>query len=88
MKKYHVKKGDAVVVNAGDWKGEKAKVTALLSKKDRVVLELTEMTDAKREKLGTRNIKKTRANSEGGRVPRALSVHVSNVSLQAAKSAE
>ena len=40
MKKYHVKKNDQVVVNSGNFRGEKATVVAVLTKNDRVVLKL------------------------------------------------
>ena len=38
MKKYHVKKGDKVLVNTGKFKGEEATVEVVLTKNDRVVL--------------------------------------------------
>ncbi len=79
QKKYHVKKGDKVIVNTGSWKGEKATIVAVLKKKDRVVLELAEMTDKKRERAGRKTVRKTRQNPEGGIIERSISVHVSNV---------
>ena len=82
MKKYHVKKNDQVVVNSGNYRGEKATVVAVLSKNDRVVLKL-EKGDAN---LGKRTIKKSKANPNGGLVERAVSVHVSNVKKAAAEA--
>lgn len=79
MNKYHVKKGDAVVVNTGEWKNREAKIVAVLPKKDRVVLEITGLTDDDRSKLGKRSIKKSQQNPNGGMVERSVSVHVSNV---------
>lgn len=78
-KKYHVKKGDAVVVNSGKWKGENAKILAVLKKKDRVVLELAELTPKKEKKIGLRTMKKTSDKAPSGLVQRSVSVHVSNV---------
>ena len=75
MKKYHVKKNDQVVVNSGNYRGEKATVVAVLTKNDRVVLKL----DKGDAKLGKRTIKKSKANPNGGMIDRAVSVHVSNV---------
>ena len=75
MKKYHVKKDDQVVVNSGNFRGEKATVVAVLTKKDRVVLKL----DKGDAKLGNRTIKKSKANPNGGLIERSVSVHVSNV---------
>ncbi|MBQ6353019.1 MAG: KOW motif-containing protein [Lentisphaeria bacterium] len=82
MKKYHVKKDDQVVVNSGNFRGEKATVVAVLSKNDRVVLKL-EKGDAK---LGKRTVKKSKANPNGGMIERAVSVHVSNVKKVAAEA--
>jgi large subunit ribosomal protein L24 len=76
--KYHVKKGDKVVVNSGVWKGEKATVAAVLKKKDRVVLEISDMTPEKQQRIG-RRVKKTSENPKGVLIERAVSVHVSNV---------
>ncbi len=81
MKKlYHVKKGDTVRVNTGNWKGVTATVIAVLQKKDRLVLEISDMTPAQKAQLGKRTIKKTQQNP-GQLVDRAVSVHVSNVNL-------
>ncbi len=82
MKKYHVKKNDQVVVNSGNYRGEKATVVAVLTKNDRVVLKL----DKGDAKLGKRTIKKSKANPNGGLVERAVSVHVSNVKKAAAEA--
>ena len=82
MKKYHVKKNDQVVVNSGNYRGEKATVVAVLTKNDRVVLKL----DKGDAKLGKRTVKKSKANPNGGLVERAVSVHVSNVKKAAAEA--
>ena len=79
MKKYHVKKGDKVVVNSGNFKGEEATVAAILTGKDRVVLNLDKAGAAAR--LGKRTLRKSQANPNGGLVERAVSVAVSNVAL-------
>ncbi len=79
--KYHVKKGDKVVVNAGSWKGEEATVSAVLNKKDRVVLAFSNLSDEKKKRIGVRTVKKSQRNNQaqGGMVERSVSVHVSNV---------
>jgi large subunit ribosomal protein L24 len=82
MKKYHVKKDDKVVVNSGNFRGEKATVVAVLSKNDRVVLKL----DKGDANLGKRTVKKSKANPNGGLIERAVSVHVSNVNKVAAEA--
>lgn len=83
---YHVKKGDKIVVNSGRWKGEKATILAILPKKDRVVLELEDAS--KRELLGKRTVKKSKAYPNGGMVERSVSTHVSNVNKVAEAKAE
>lgn len=76
MNNYHVKKGDKVYVNAGNYKGETAVISAVLTKSDRVVLQFSTEKD---RKIGKRTIKKSQANPNGGMVERSVSVHVSNV---------
>ena len=85
MKKYHVKKGDKVVVNAGNYKGEEATILAVLTNKDRVVLEFTSKKD---REIGKRTIKKSKLNPNGGLVERSVSVHVSNVNPVASEKSE
>ncbi|OGV52989.1 MAG: hypothetical protein A2X49_10755 [Lentisphaerae bacterium GWF2_52_8] len=81
--KYHVKKGDSVTVLSGNWKGEEAKILAVLKKKDRVVLELKNLTQEKQDKLGRRTVRKSNTHPNGGLVERAVSTHVSNVAKKA-----
>lgn len=82
MKRYHVKKGEKVFVNSGNYRGEEAEIAAILPKKDRVVLEFK----VKKDRGGKRTLKKSQANPNGGMVERSVSVHVSNVTpLPAAK---
>ena len=78
MNNYHVKKGDKVVVNSGNFRGSEATIAAILPKKDRVVLALAAGTE---NRLGKRTVKKSKANPNGGLVERSVSVHVSNVKL-------
>ena len=69
--KFHVKKGDEVVVLAGKEKGKRGKIIAVMSDKQRVIIE------------GVQLIKRHTANSQqhpqGAIVEREGSVHVSNV---------
>ena len=53
--KYHVKKGDKVLVNSGNYKGEEATIKAVITKNDRVVLEFTSKKD---RAIGKRAIEK------------------------------
>lgn len=85
MKKYHVKKGDKVVVNSGNFKGEEATIAAILTAKDRVVLSFTSNKD---RAIGKKTIKKSKLSPNGGMVERSVSVHVSNVNPVAADKTE
>jgi large subunit ribosomal protein L24 len=71
MQKYHVKKGDSVLVITGVHKGKEAKIAAILPKKERVVLEGISSGKMK-------TVKRTQEN-QGGLVERAVSTHISNV---------
>jgi len=83
-KSYHVKKGDVVEVLSGVWKNETGKITAVLKKKDRVVLEIQGISAEKlADRVGKKTVKKSQANPKGGLIDRSVSVHVSNVRKKA-----
>ena len=73
MKKFHIKKGDTVFVNAGNDKGKTGKVLEVLKEKDRVVVE------------GINVVKKhTKPNAkapQGGIIKQEAGIHISNVQL-------
>ena len=71
MSKFHVKKGDDVVVLAGKEKGKSGKIIAVLTKKDRVVVEGLQMIK--------KHTKKSQQNPNGAIVEREGSIHISNV---------
>lgn len=73
MKRFHVKKGDEVVVVAGTEKGRRGKVITLLPKKDRVIVEGVKMIK--------RHTKRNQQNPQGAIIEREGSVHISNVML-------
>jgi large subunit ribosomal protein L24 len=73
--KYHVKRGDDVVVIAGSQKGKSGKVIEILPAKDRVRVEGIAMLK--------RHLKKSEANPAGSIVEREGSVHVSNLQKKA-----
>jgi len=72
MMKFHVKKGDAVTVITGVHKGKDATITAVLEKKQRVVLD--GISSGK-----MRTLPKSQQNPNGALVERAVSTHISNV---------
>jgi len=69
--KFHVKKGDEVVVLAGREKGKRGKIIAVLSKKERVVVEGLQMIK--------KHTRKSQQNPNGAIVEREGSIHISNV---------
>lgn len=71
QKKLHVKKGDEVLVLAGNDKGKKGRVLMVFPQKERVLVEGINMK--------THHEKPTQDNPQGGRLKREASIHVSNV---------
>ena len=71
QKKLHVKKGDEVLVIAGNDKGKKGRVLFVYPKKERVLVEGINMR--------THHEKPSQDNPQGGRLKREASIHVSNV---------
>ena len=71
MVKFHVKKGDQVVVLAGKEKGKSGKIIAVLTKKSRVVVEGLQMIK--------KHTRKSQQNPNGAIVEREGSIHISNV---------
>jgi large subunit ribosomal protein L24 len=71
MKKFHIKRGEEVVVIAGSHKGKSGKVLELLPKKERARIEGVAMMK--------RHTKKSQENPNGAIVEREGSVHISNL---------
>jgi large subunit ribosomal protein L24 len=79
MPKFHVKKGDQVVVIAGKEKGKTGKVIAVLTKKSRVIVEGLQMIK--------KHTRKSQQNPNGAIVEREGSIHISNVKKAEAAAA-
>ena len=78
MKKFHIKKGDTVYVNAGNDKGKTGKVLTVIPEKDRAIVEGINMVS-----------KHTKPNSkqpQGGIIKQEASIHISNLNLIDPKS--
>jgi len=76
MKKFHVKRGDAVVVIAGSQKGKTGKVLEILPAKQRARVEGIGMIK--------RHLKKSQEHPQGTISEREGSIHISNLMPQAA----
>jgi len=79
MSKFHVKKGDDVVVLAGKEKGKRGKIIHVMTKKSRVVVEGLQMIK--------KHTKKSQQNPNGAIVEREGSIHISNVKKAEAATA-
>ena len=73
MSKLHIKKGDTVIVNAGDNKGQTGKVVKVLVSKNRAVVEGVNMV-SKRQKPSAKN-------PQGGIVKVEAPIHISNLNV-------
>ena len=73
MKKFNIKKGDTVYVNAGNDKGKTGKVLEMLREKDRVIVEGVNMV--------SKHTKPNPKNPQGGIVKQEAGIHISNVNL-------
>lgn len=71
MRKFHVKKGDEVVVIAGTERGKRGKIIEVLRGKDRVIVEGIKMIK--------RHTRKSQAHPQGAIIEREGTVHISNV---------
>ena len=80
MSKLHIKKGDEVIVLAGDDKGRKGKVLKVLVTKQRALVEGVNMV--------SKSMKPSAKNPQGGIVKQEAPIHVSNLSLSDPKSGE
>lgn len=75
MQKFHIKRGDEVVVIAGSHKGKSGKILEVLPAKQRARIEGVAMLK--------RHTKKSQENPNGAIVEREGSVHISNLMLKA-----
>ena len=71
MSKFHVKKGDQVVVLAGKEKGKSGKIIHVMTDKQRVVVEGLQMIK--------KHTRKSQQHPNGAIVEREGSIHISNV---------
>lgn len=71
MQKFHVKKGDEVVVIAGSEKGKRGKIIEVKTKSQRVIVEGAKMMK--------KHTKRSQNNPQGAIVEREGSIHISNL---------
>lgn len=78
MKKIHIKKGDTVIVLAGEDKGKTGKVLQVLKEKERAIVEGV--------RIVTKSAKPSAKNPQGGFIKMEAPIHISNISLIDPKS--
>lgn len=71
MRKFHIKKGDIVFVNAGDDKGKTGRVLMVDTKKERAIVEGRNMV--------TRRTKPSAQHPQGGMIKQEAGIHISNL---------
>ena len=79
MQRYHVKRGDLVVVISGSHRGKEGKILEVLPAKDRARVEAVALVK--------RHTKKSQEHPQGAIVEREGSVHVSNLMLKSVHDA-
>ena len=71
--KLHIKKGDTVIVNSGEFRGQKGTVLQVLVKKNRAIVEGVNII--------SKAVKPSAQNTEGGFVKKEAPIHISNLML-------
>ncbi len=80
MSKLHIKKGDTVIVNAGNCKGQKGKVLRVLVKEQRAVVEGINMV--------SKSTKPNAQHPQGGIIKQEAPIHISNLNVVDPKTGE
>jgi large subunit ribosomal protein L24 len=73
MRRFHVKRGDEVVIIAGTERGQRGRILKVLTNQQRVIVE--------GRKMVKRHTRKNQQNPQGAIVQREGSIHISNVVL-------
>ena len=73
MTNLHIKKGDTVIVNAGDDRGQKGRVLSVLRSKNRAIVEGLNMV--------SKSTKPNAKHPQGGIIKMEAPIHISNLSL-------
>ena len=80
QKKLHIKKGDTVFVNTGEYKGQKGRVLEVNRKSNRAIIEGINMI--------SKHTKPNAQNPDGGIIKQEAPVHISNLMLMDPSSGE
>jgi len=80
QKKIHIKKGDQVIVNTGEYKGQKGRVLTVNRDKSRAIVEGVNMV--------SKHTKPNAKSPQGGITKQEAAVHISNLNLVDPSSGE
>jgi len=73
-KKLHIKKGDTVIVNAGESRGQEGKVLEVIVEKQRAIVEGVNMM--------SKHTKPNAANPQGGIIKQEAPIHITNLNVK------
>jgi len=73
QRKFHIKKGDLVYVNAGEYKGQTGRVLEVLKAKERAIVEGINMV--------SKHTKPNAQSPNGGIVKKEAPIHISNLQV-------
>ena len=73
QKKLHIKKGDQVIVNSGEYKGQKGRVLTVDRNKNRAIVEGVNIV--------SKHTKPNASSPQGGITKQEAPVHISNLNL-------
>ncbi len=73
QRKFHIKKGDQVYVNAGEYKGQQGRVLEIFREKERAIVEGVNMV--------SKHTKPNAQNPQGGITKQEAPIHISNLNL-------
>lgn len=73
QKKLHIRKGDIVIVNSGEYKGQQGRVLEIDGKKKRAIVEAVNMV--------SKHTKPNADNPQGGIIKKEAPIHISNLNV-------
>ena len=73
QKKLHIKKGDIVIVNSGEYKGQQGRVLEVNKQKKRAIVEGVNMV--------SKHTKPNAENPQGGIIKKEATIHISNINV-------
>jgi large subunit ribosomal protein L24 len=71
--KFHIKKGDTVIINAGDNKGKQGRVLEVIRDKNKAVVEGVNMV--------SKSTKPNAKSPQGGIIKKEAPIHISNIAV-------